>query len=906
LGRLGTDNGERTTDNEARGATAFSSAAIILAIALLATPCRAAPDPLRPQYRLDATVAPGKPQIAGTLEVAFTNRSDATLQEAVFFLFPNRFSEIDPRVNDLLRQYLYPEKDFDPGRMELLEVLDGGTVTDATPVAHPGLPRGTVVTVPIAPLAPGAMRRMTLRFRTDVPHRFGSFGEFEDQLTLVGGWYPYLAGLEPNGQWALDAPPGLADFDVTLSPASALEMVLNGRYGGPGTALRAVVPGVHYLSLIAAPRFVRSETTVDGTRIVLLQRPKRLAMRISFGPSETEILLSTLRDIVTLRPAVVPAPAPELLVVEAPLRLHLTAAGEGDVVVSDRALKLREVLRPFHEQQLAQAVYAELLRPSLAAREPAADYYWVAEGVSYVLAERFMERIEPERRTVYDWIDMFNVFAVVDRFENTPKIPFVGAFFPRGAEADPLHDEVWNFNRSAPPGRAVLVKLRDQLGAAQFDALLDTCVQTPAPLRACAAAQAADPTVTVRLEEWTLPYPAIDYSVADTDFNRPEGEQFRSTVAVRRRSSRPFAEPVRIRLHTLGGDDVDLYWKSGGDVAIVSTTTPRRVYQAVIDPDRELIDDDRSNNAWPPRIQVVLDSADIEVSSTEVGISALAVGRLRYAYRKDLAVAGFYTNRAIGFTAGGRLHWGKPIDRSRFRHNLYAFYTFAALDKNFREDRDRDQVPAPKTPGHIGGIGFRYNYGNVFWTDNPTGQRRFRLYADWFDKSLGSDYDYADWGYIASATLPLWNQRTLAAGEIFNGFSSGFDSVVPNQALYSLGGSRSIRGIGAEEDLARNILVVRTELRRQILPELDLNLHDILVLRRTQVKLLVDAGGVSNSAGRIYDVGRWACGVGVGLGLIYDFFGFFPSAAYFEIATRVDDPSQAGDVQFLFGTNQAF
>jgi len=77
-------------------------------------------------------------------------------------------------------------------------------------------------------------------------------------------------------------------------------------------------------------------------------------------------------------------------------------------------------------------------------------------------------------------------------------------------------------------------------------------------------------------------------------------------------------------------------------------------------------------------------------------------------------------------------------------------------------------------------------------------------------------------------------------------------------------------------------------------------------LRRLQVKFLLDTVSVSNSAGRIYDVGRWACGIGGGVGLIYDFFGFFSAAAYFEIATRVDDPSQAGDVQFLFGSNQAF
>jgi hypothetical protein len=390
---------------------------------------------------------------------------------------------------------------------------------------------------------------------------------------------------------------------------------------------------------------------------------------------------------------------------------------------------------------------------------------------------------------------------------------------------------------------------------------------------------------------------------------------------VRRVSSRPFAEPVTVRFHTLAGADVDLHWKSGGDVAIMSTTTPSRVYQVVIDPDRKLIDDDRSNNAWPPRLQVVFDSADVEVSSTEFGISALGVGRIRYDYHQDLAVAGFYTNRAVGLTAGGRLHWGKPVDPTRFRNNLYLFYTFAGLTPSFTNDAD----PGVRTSGQLGGVGFRYDYTNVFWTDDPSNQRRVRLFGDYFDPDLGSDYRlrctnpptaacastapdrqtprYGDWGYTASATVPVWSPRTIAAAQIFNGFSTGF---VPNQGLYSLGGSLSIRGIGAEVELARNIFVLRTELRQELPLDLDLNLLDLLVLRRTQIKFLLDTGGVSNSAGRIYDVGRYACGIGIGFTAIYDFLGFTSSAAYLEIATRIDDPSQAGDIQVLFGSTQAF
>ncbi len=887
------------------GSGLLPALAVALAGSSLWAPGSVASAQVRPHYRIEATIAPGKPQIEGIVEVTFTNTSPAVLHEVVVFLFPNRFSAVDPELNDFTRQFLYPEKEFDPGSMQLVEVRDAGALTSAGSVALLPLPPNTAVRIPIADLAPGATRTLTLRFRAAVPHRFGTFGEFEQQLTLIGGWYPYLANLSAQGEWGIDEPPQLADFDVDLSAPSGLEMVVNGRYVAPGAPGRLSVPAVHYLSLVAAPQFVRDETDADGTRIVLLRPPEHLSFRISPEASPTDTLLSALRDVIVDRPAAVPSPPAELVVVEAPLRLDLTAQGEGDVLVSDRILKLAAVLRPFHELQLAQAVYAELLRPTLAEREPATDYYWVSEGIANVLAERFMNHVVPVRRSVYYWIDLFNIFALVDRFESVPNIPFVQAFFPRAKDADPLHAQITTFNRTAPPGRVVLGKLGEQIGGLAFNAMLDRCLLTPEPFRQCATG--GDPEIAARLAEWTAPYPAISYRIESTDFNEREDGTYRSTVTIRRVSSRPFTEPVAVRFRTIGGASVQVHWKQGGEVAVVSATTQNRVYQVVIDPDRRLIDDDRSDNAWPPRPQLVLDSADVEISSTEFGFSALAVLRERYDYRKDLAVAGFYTNRGIGFTAGGRLHWGEPIDATRFRNNIYGFYTFEALDSGFTNKGQQCGTPnCNRTSGHIGGFGLRYDYSNVLWTDDPSDQRRLRIYADWFDRSLGSDFDYGDWGYTASATTPLWSPRTIGAVQLFNGFSKAFNSIVPNQGEYSLGGSLSIRGIGAEDQLGRNIAVVRTELRQSLYPELDLNLLDLLVLRNLQAKLLVDAGQVSNSVGRIYDVGSWACGAGVGVTIIYDVLGFFTSAAYFEIATRVDEPSKAGDIQFLFGSGQEF
>lgn len=878
------------------------AAALALALLVVASAAPAAPVLLRPQYRVEATLEPTAPQLTGSVEVSFTNTSARTLDEAVFLLFANRFATAEAdRLDDFTRTLVYPAQVFDPGGLQVRDIHDGGRPTQAVALPVAGLPPETFVRVPIAPLAPGATRTLRLAFQTTVPHRYGTFGMVDGQLTLLGGWHPQLVPLQASGDWALDAPPALADFDVTLRPQAALDLVLNGRRAPAGTPLvHAAVPGVHYLTLVAAPSLLVAEASAGDTRLVYLHRPQALAVRVSFGPPRTEIILDALRAIVAARPAAVPAP-PELVVVAAPLRVDLTAAGEGDVIVSDRLLAVQQALRPFHELQLAQAVYAECLRPLLAPREPPRDYYWVSEGVSRLLAERWLAGRVPARRSVYDWIDLLNVFAAVDRFESTPRVPFTGAFFDNARQADPLRAQVWSVNESGPPGRVVVAKLRQQIDPPRFDPLLDACLAGAPPWRACVAAGAPHAEVEQRLATWLGPYPAIDYRVEATDFNAPDaGGARRSTVAVRRVSSRPFPEPVTVRLRTLGGETVDLQWKSGGDVALMSATTEGTVYQAVIDPERALIDDDRANNAWLPRLQVVLDAADVEVSSTEFSFAAQLVTRLRYDYGKDVAVTGFYTNRGIGVAVGPRLHFGTPVDATRFRHNLAGFYLFEALDRSFTNDAQ----PGVRTGGHLGGIGARYDYTTVSWADAPSHQRRLRLYVDWYDKNLGSDYGYLDWGLVASATAPLGSPRTILAGQVFNGFSQPFNSLVPNQGLYSLGGERSIRGIGAETELARNLFVLRTELRRELGAALDLNLHDVVVLRRLDVHLLLDTGAVSNSAGRIYNPTHWAVGAGGGIGFRYDFFGFFPASAYLQLATRLDEDQ--GDVQVLFGSSQAF
>lgn len=875
----------------------------LLAAASIALSASAAPGAqiaLRPQYEIRATVSLDPPVVEGTVTVLFTNHSNRTLTEVAVMLFPNRFTQ-EGDIDDLARPMIHPREEFVPGGKTLHLVRDG----DRTPMAPPQTASAgdTVVRIPITALEPAATRRMQFDFRTKVPHRFGGFGEFDRQITLLGGWHPYLAALDDDGTWLVDDPPPVADFRVTLTPAETMHIVSSGHLGTGDAPLHVFAPAVPYVSLVAAPRLLRATRRIGDTTVTLLVRPKRFSHRVVVGLDEPGLILATLERVLAERPEGIGPPPAQLLLVEAPLRLHLIEPGEGMVVFSDRTFQVLGPLRDFHAAHLAQVVYQEMMRPVFAARESPRDHGWVAEGVSDEMARRFMDARQPDRRLLSDWVNMFAFLAAVDRFEKVPKIAFVSSYFDQVATADPAGDRILTFNHDRPPGRVILSKLRDLVGEEAFRSMFDDCLRRPLPLRRCAAEHFPDRGIEELIDDWNAPYPVMNFWVDSVDFNRPDPAGFRTTAELRRETSRPVTQPVTVRLRAVGGGEVDVQWDSQGGDTTISQTTDRRVYRVQIDPGKRLIETRRDDNAWLPRFEFLIDSADIEVSSTEFGFGATGVARIYQDYRRDIGVTGFYTNRGVGMAVGPRFHFGPAIDPTLFRHNLYLFYSLVALDSSF----DNPAQPDVRDHGNTASLGFRYDYTDVFFDQNPSLQRRFRIHADWHDDAIGSDFDFATWGYEASLIFPLRTPRTLLGLQVVNGFSSGIDGgEVPVQALYSLGGARSIRGIGFGEQLGRNLLVLRSEIRQSIYPELNWNLQDILILRRTQVRFFAETGNVANAAGRVYDASDWAVGIGAGLGLIYDAAGFIPAVAYLEIATRVDDRDSLGDIQILFGTKQPF
>ncbi len=889
---------------------------------MLALPVCAAASPAR--YRIDAALTPAARSITGTVEIEFENTSGAPLDELTLLLYPNRFAVAESGINDLNRPFVYPREELVPGGMGIdeLAIRNAGPVGEVLhdPVRMQlepvnGWPDTRVrVRLPAA-LAPGDAAVVWARFRTILPERYGPFGIAEGRLTALGGWFPILGPGARTEVWLSGTPLVSGDLWVPADYTLALgRTVAAAGHGGRIT----ISAGQDAAPLLLASRDYRlAERNVDGTSVRLLELPLRRALAFPRRRQRSAVLLDAVERILRARPAGIGPGNGSLLVAEAPLRLELTApASPGVAVVSDRILRVHPLLTDFHERELASAIYGALLAQPVAARESPSDAPWVLEGLAAALADGYLARVHPRHRTVYDWIGLFNVFAIVDRFESAPKIPFARAFFPEARHADELGETVEGFARTRPPGRTIFTKLRNQIGDAEYRTTVTRYLTGGERFREAATAVHGS-SLDWLFAQWVAPYPSLDYALEDGALNREQSggekaaasspggdDSYEHRLGIVRHASRPIREPVEVEVRGKGNERARGVWNGEGERAEVTLETPWRARGAVLDPDRRLLEDTRVNNFLPPPLQVVLDSADVTVTSSEFGMSGLFVGRRRYDYTRDVALTGYFSDRSLGLHLGPRVHWGPPNDATSYRHNLYGFFTLETLRGDFGDD----SRPARHDDGRLAGVGLRYDYTDEFAYDNPTASIKFRFFGDWFSGAVGSSFDYVDGGIRVALVRPLWSPRTLVAAQWLTGFSAPVGSDrVPNQGRFSLGGDLAVRAIPVEERLGENIALVRAELRQTVYPEVDFNLADFLVLRHGQLRLFVDAGRVEDRRSSLYRLSDFAVGVGVGAAAAYDFMGFYPGTAYVAIARRVDHEAGAeSGVQFLFGTRQAF
>jgi hypothetical protein len=820
------------------------------------------------------------PEIEGAVTIRWRNPGPGPARSMELLLFANRFRSIDG-MDDLARHFLVAGGSYRAGGTELTAVEEGGTALGwrSAPVAS--MPEGTIVTVDLAhALGVGEETRLTVQFRTRLPNLLDSFGATGDLLIAAAGWFP-----QPTAGESHCPSPARTTLSLTIPPESHL--LLGGKRFDAQTPIEATMDRQASLVLSRVP-FTERSLSVGGRTVRIYSAPSdEFAHRISRNQDAEDALADTLPDILSASKE-----PQELTIVRLPMRWYPSASATGMVLVSDRLFEIFPVLRPLHQRELAYAVFLDEELAAAAAREPPEDAGWVAEGLAWRRADELYRERFRSGREVQDWIRLFNVFAIVDRFDTAPRIPLIRPFYPARTSDDPLAIRLSGLCERRPPGRLLFGKLESLLGHDGFAALVARYGQTNTPMRKLLG----DLGAAAFVDAWLRPYVPLNYALSDVQLN--PGDVPGATLRIDRESAENRPDALDVGLEHEGSQEIASVKLDGEHTQqTLSTSAPVRAVR--LDPERRVVETRLDDNRVPGQFQLLLDSADVEVSSTEFGISTLLVGRRRYDYRKDLAIAGFYTSRGTGFDAGAQWHGGTPIDANLFRQNLFAYYTFVDLDPSF----ENKQKPEERTSGHLSGFGLRFNFADAFWFENPSTSHHVRLFFDGYDPALGSDFGFVQGGGSLTVTRAL-REDTVVAGQLMNGYTAATgNGLIPNQGLFSLGGFRAIRGIGAEEQLGKGIFLGRAEVRYMLPWRLDWNFEELLIARRVQAKIFVDTGQVANNSRRLYDPADFAVGVGGGLNLFYDFMGFFPTTFYLDVATRAD---RGANAQVLFGVGQPF
>jgi hypothetical protein len=830
------------------------------------------------ELTIEARLAFTAPEIDGTVTIRWRNPGPEPVSSIEVLLFANRFRAIDG-MDELARHFLVAGGSYRAGGTDVVSVDEGGKALDWRYEDVAAMPEATIAAIDLGrQLGTGEETRVAIHFRTRLPNLLDTLGSNGELLIAADGWYPQP--VDPRSRC-----PRRALARVRLTIPSGSQLLLDGKRFDGGSPIEEVTDGPVSLALSDEPFGEQSFRVGNRVAHVYSAPTADVVQRISPNEPAEDALRDTLAPILTESNA-----SKDLTIVRLPLRWYPSAQATGMVLVSDRLFEIFPILRPLHQRELAYAVFLEEERAVAQGRELPGDAGWVAEGLAWRRADELYRARFRSGREVKDWIRLFNVFAIVDRFDTAPRIPLVRPFYPTLASDDPLNIRQGGLCERRPPGRFVFGKLESFLGRDEFAALLERHRRDGRPMRELLEERGA----IALLDAWLRPYAPLNYALEDVRLN-PDGTPGAS-FRIDRESAEERPDAIEVGLEKDGAEEM-AFVKLDGERTQRTLATTASVRAVALDPERHAIESRLDDNRAPPRFQLLLDSADVEVSSSEFGVSTLVVGRRRYDYRKDLALAGFYTSRGTGLAAGAQWHGGAPIDANLYRQNLFAYYTFVGLDSSF----ENEQAPAVRTRGHLGGFGLRFNSYDAFWFENPSSSHHVRLFFDGYDPSLGGDFGFVQGGGSVTLTREL-RQDTVLAGQVLNGYTAATGSgPIPNQGLFSLGGFRSIRGIGAEDELGEGIFLVRAEIRHMLPWRLDWNLAEVLIARRLQAKAFVDAGRVGSR--RLYDPSTFAVGVGGGLNLFYDFMGFFPTTFYLDVATRADRGSNA---QILFGVGQPF
>ncbi len=874
-------------------------------------------DPLVRNYRVQADFSKiSQGSYETTLEVELENGSAHTLQELLFVLYPGRFRDELPGLNDLNFHRVYPHG-VSRGDLVVLDVRNAKG--EKLAFERTG---DTELQVSFSkPLEPKQNARLILRSRVKVPEKYGSFGRYRGKTTLAGAWTPYLAALDEEGVFHPEYGPPQANWDIRGKTEQNLLIGTHlVRVQGKPKEFTQKFQGARQVSLWFSPEVFVEEHVGRFLKIETI-------MFEQYNPTSTRFreLIQKWLEFVE-RQTDLPKPVQKLVMVESPLRRKLAVRGEPYGFFSDRTFKLVRPLQKYHAIPLVHALFYQWFFPHVSRREDSQDFFWVTDALAWRWTEKFIQ----DRR--YEHVDARNIPAVralsflftIDRVIYTPQFAFYDVFYDYVYPVDLVRDDPLLFNHHRPFGRTIYAHVEDELGPSVANDVVTSYFRNDSKAFRIVAQDQGKHSLEKTFSRWMKPRPKVNYVLGEHRKKKTDEKIFHE-VDVERISKKSFSEPVELLAKTDGGKTKLLRWKGEGGKHTYRFDTEESIDVLEIDPRHRLWETTLADNRDPPKYKFVVTQYvwTYDFNENEPTISLSGTFRRSYGGANRYNISGGYFGDAYGGSVGYSRLFGRIVDSLRLSHGVGFGFSVNRLDNELVLATDastgNQAVVETGSKSFVTALSGSYFFGDQLSLTNPLRGGGASFSVTWGSKYFGGDANYFRVGTAGSWVFPLHPNHLLALRGVLR-HSGG--SEIPSQLQYALGGVTRMKGLSIDDDRfkGKNLLLLSAEYRHFLMIDLDVDLW-LFQIRDIQGALFSNWGRVTDTIQEtanqvafgatqrtkfwdLFDPRDFQSDVGYGFRFFIDYLGVSPSLLTFDIAKSLTEWDNG--LRFYFGVTQSF
>lgn len=846
-------------------------------------------------YRIEAEIDVDHYRITGKESLVFKNPTGKRLTEIYLFLYPNQFEHKNPKLNEINYRWHHPSG-FDQGFLKVSSVQDvrTGEVLPVEFVEGTPFPQTILRVSLVKPLEAGGEVEWKIDFECKIPHKYGPFGHYRDTLTAQGGWHPYLAPFDSEGNPLFDALPAASSFRAQIRLSKQRDAVLNGKFFDDTSQIEFEEESARFLTLVVTPEFhlTRRQSKSRNVTFFSLSADRYRLSRIM------DTLVQAVDDAVEFfGDSGLPQEVP---VVETYLRAVMSFPGQNMILFSDRffvTINKFDLLN-LNKLEAARAVGHLAVDRTVAERESVSRYNWIGEALAWAFRNHYLRSHFKDLSNLRETAGRMGMFRPFNRMAASPTIPFSATYVENVVYRDDFRESLFYFNNQLPSGRLLAEKLKSTLGEEKFGQIVAAYFPHHSNLQA-QAEQVTGEDLNSFFQQWELGYPAdLDYQLADVQRNHKVGGNYLTEFTVKKDGAAGFVEPLEVLAQKEGGENELLHWDGSGPQKKFEIQSDKKVEKIQIDPRFKTVELTDSNNLAPLSWEMVMDRGNVDVGSAGLGLGMRMRMHKVKDFNKWMFVNPFFSTAVYGFESGMIFNFGEMPEGLVFkrRHEMSISYSLTGLRSDFA-DRRSGRVDGD---GKTAALKFSYSWDTELFEEDSMDFERVDFSAALYREELGSDFNFFQSAVEVRKVFSPHPKHRLG-GRLTLAYSDGIRSQdeIPAQNLFDLSSATGLGIVDSGRHLGENALGATFEWRHDLMSDMEMKMPMNNWIRRLQGVLAVEAGWVARRFDELFRLDRAVYGIRYGLNFHYDFLGVRPSDFYVHVGHRVGVPSGDGTVLTL-------